>query len=225
MPPPPILTAFLSRCGIPAARVAVDDVLERYCRDLAAANSAVNLTRLTAPADFWIKHVADSLAIGLFLPQLLTAPCVIADVGSGAGFPLIPLAWANPAARLTGLEVNHKKTAFLEAEIATLGLTNCAILARQAREAGRLPEHAGRYDFVVSRAVGAPEILVRDCRQLLRPGAAATLVLYGTPASVGANHRVATREAAKFGLSLILSPPLELPEEAGQRQFMCFRRP
>lgn len=222
--PPAEVVHFLEECGLPPAVWARVERLACYFRDLAEANAQTNLTRLTSAPDFWVKHVADSLAIGRVCPALLTGTLRAADVGSGAGFPLIPLAWANPALDITGIESNSKKVAFLEAEIARLQLGNCRILSRQAREAGRLPEHQGAYEVVVARAVASPSALVRECRQLLGPGPDARLIIYSTPAACAAEHAMLTREAAKFKFRVELSEPLLLPLDAGARQFVLFSR-
>lgn len=213
------------RCGLSPERVTDLGKLEVFYADLLTANQDTNLTRITAPQEFWLKHVADSLAAALALPALVNQPWRVADVGSGAGFPLIPLAWANPAARFTGIEVNHKKLAYLQHAIDKLGLTNCELLGCQAREAGRLPEHQGLYDAVLSRAVGSPATLVRDCRQLLKPQPGARIVLYTTPTGVEGARALAAREAAKFDLTVVDSAAISLPEDAGSRQFLMFVRP
>ncbi|MFA5205952.1 MAG: 16S rRNA (guanine(527)-N(7))-methyltransferase RsmG [Lentisphaeria bacterium] len=219
LPDWPAWRAFALACGLPETAFPRLGVLEQFHRDLAEANAQHNLTRLTDAADFWIKHVADSLTAGLAAPGLHTAAWRVADVGCGAGFPLIPLAWANPALAITGIETNGKKTAFLEAETARLGLGNCHILARQAREAGRLPGHQQAYDLVVARAVAEPHLLLRECRALLNPTTGGRLILFSTPEALAKDAPLLQRETAKFGLVLTHSPPILLPGQAGARQF------
>ncbi len=217
------LEQFLDRCGAGGAFRSRREVMERFHADLEEFNRHTNLTRITGRAEFWLKHVADSLAAGLVLPELLSSPLHAADVGCGAGFPYFPLGWANPALRLDGIEVNSKKVEFLEAETAALGFTHCRVIGRQAREVGRLPEHAGRYGAVVARAVSSPENLVKESRQLLAPGA--PLLVYSTPVAVKDSWELARREATKYGLSMTISDVIGLPCGAGQRQFFIFRRP
>jgi 16S rRNA (guanine527-N7)-methyltransferase len=217
------LAEFLDRCGAGEAFRARREVMERFFADLTEFNSHTNLTRIVEHAEFWVKHVADSLAAGLVLPELLAQPLRAADVGCGAGFPYFPLGWANPELRLTGIEVNTKKVEFLVAETARLGFGRCNVLGRQAREVGRLPEHAGAYGAVVARAVSNPANLVKESRLLLAPGAA--LLVYSTPIAVRENFGLARREANKYGLSMSTSETIELPCGAGQRQFFLFRRP
>jgi len=91
---------FMERCGVGIERV---EVLETFYRDLVAANRDFNLTRITEPEDFWVRHVADSLSIGIVIPEIMTVEMRVFDVGCGGGFPIIPLAWANPSLQITGL--------------------------------------------------------------------------------------------------------------------------
>ena len=210
---------FLTGCGVRNSALDRLGQLEHLYRDLVAANQRLNLTRITVPEDFWTKHIADSLAIGQVLPELLREAWCIADVGCGAGFPGLPLAWANPELQVTGIEPNTGKAEFARNEAAELGLLNVTVLARQAREAGRLPEHAGRYRAVLLRAVGKTDKMIRDCRQLLqRPGG--MIVFYLTPAQVVETRKAAGREARKLALSVTESALLELPLKAGKRQLM-----
>jgi len=219
------LPAFLRGCGVRDATLERLAELEPFLEQLREANAHLNLTRLTSDADFWIKHVADSLAVGLAAPELLTQPLRVADVGCGAGFPAIPLAWANPGLRLTAIEARPRKAEFVESAARALGLVNLQVLARQAREVGRLPDHAGAYDAVLLRAVGPPESLIRECRGLLKPAAGARLVFYLTPTMVAESRSLVNREAHKFGLKVAESAPVELPEGAGARQFLLLARP
>ena len=219
LPEWPAWRAFVLACGVPEAAFARLEVMDRFRRDLEAANARHNLTRLTDAADFWVKHVADSLAAGVAVPELFTRAWRAADVGCGAGFPLIPLAWANPALAITGIEVNGKKTAFLEAASRQLSLPNCRLLSRQAREAGRLPGHQQAYDLVMARAVSEPHALIRECRDLLNPAAGGRLILFSTPDALRADAPFLRREAGKFDLALSYSQEITLPSQAGTRQF------
>ena len=224
MGPESAVAAFLLACGVRNMAMARIHVLEQLQHDLQEANAHLNLTRLAAPADFWTKHVADSLAVGQCWPQLLNACLRVADVGCGGGFPMLPLAWANPELKLTGIECRVKKADFVREESLRLGLENCDVVARQAREAARLPQHAAQYDVVLLRAVGTPENFVRECRLLLKPAAGARIVFYMTPQSISDCRPAAAREAEKYKFTLAESAPIELPLGAGPRQFLSLIR-
>ena len=219
------LTDFLRRCGVREDRLGDLSALSRLHEDLVEANRRLNLTRIVDEEGFWWRHVADSLSVGLVMPGLLREPLAVADVGCGAGFPMLPLAWANPELRITGIESRGKKAQFVRDESERLGLARCSVLALRAREAARQPEHQGRYDTVLARAVGSAGDMIRECRRFLRDSPGAALVLYKTPESVAAEADEARREAAKFGLEIELSDVISLPQGAGTRQFLLARRP
>jgi 16S rRNA (guanine527-N7)-methyltransferase len=221
---PPELPDFLRRCGVRNEALARLAELVPFLDHLREANARLNLTRLTSATEFWLKHVADSLAVGSAMPELLHEPMRVADVGCGAGFPAIPLAWANPALRLTAIEARPRKAEFVRAAARRLDLVNLEVLARQAREIGRRPEYAAAYDAVLLRAVGPPAGLVRECRCLLGTDAAARLVFYLTPAAVAESRAQVAREAHKFGLDVAESAPVELPQGVGTRQFLLLSR-
>jgi len=212
------LSEFLLRCRVPAGRVADLAPMGRLYDDLVEANRATNLTRITAAEEFWLLHVADSLAVGLAAPELLTEPLAVADVGCGAGFPALPLAWANPALAVTAIDSRGRKIDFVRREIERLGLSRCRALAGRARELARLPEHAGAYDAVLLRAVGTPAKMLRECRAMTAPGG--RIIFYTTAAAADEHREASAREARKLGLELSESPTIALPHAAGQRKFV-----
>lgn len=94
------------------------------------ANQQFNLTRIVNPREAAIKHVLDSV-----LPwRLFAGAAHVVDAGSGAGFPGIPLALVLPDTRFTLLEATQKKARFIESVVATLGLTNVAVVPERAED-------------------------------------------------------------------------------------------
>ena len=216
---------FLARCGLPLERLECLGELRRLYEDLAAANRRDNLTALTDEREFWLKHVVDSFSLGLVVPEVFTGELAVADVGCGAGFPLLPLAWANPRLKIVGIETRRKKVAFIERETAALRLGNCHTVAMQAREAARLDEYARTFDLVLLRAVGTAAKMVRECRNLLAPPAGARMIFYKTPETAAEELPLARREAEKFDLAVSTSESFVLPADAGERQFLILARP
>lgn len=217
------LDAFLARSGLSAGKRRTLHELEALRSHLQRINRAHNLTRLTSLSEFWIRHVADSLALGFAVPEILHAEWRLADVGCGAGFPGLVLAWANPQLHVTGIERQRRKAAFAAAASERLDLPNFETVCEQVQEVARKAPHRNAYDLVLLRAVGTPARFVRVCRHLLQSRPAGRLVFYMTPASVTASRALGLREAGKYGLKMTESPVLTLPGQAGERQFLIFR--
>jgi 16S rRNA (guanine527-N7)-methyltransferase len=156
-------------------------------------------------------------AVGELLHETMT----VADVGCGGGFPILPLAWANPKLTVMGIEARSKKAHFVAEEAARLGLSNASARAIQAREAARSDDYRQQYDAVVLRAVAETGRMVRDVRGLLKPGGA--IINYKTPQAVIAERAITEREASKFGFTVTESEVFALPRDAGGRQFVLLR--
>jgi 16S rRNA (guanine527-N7)-methyltransferase len=166
---------------------------EQYYQELATWNERLNLTTITGYEEVQVKHFLDSLvslpllAEELGLPVSLPVslhvakgqPLRLVDVGSGAGFPGIPLKIAAPQLDVTLMDGTQKKVHFLQEVIARLGLASTQVVHGRAEELGRKPEHRDRYDLVTARAVAPLKVLVDYLLPLVRPGGLA--VIYKGP--------------------------------------------
>lgn len=139
-----------------------------YRRELKRWNTKINLTSLTDDLDIISKHFADSLLLVRYEP--LRNGIKIADVGTGAGFPGLPIKIYRPDIRLSLLESVGKKTRFLEHIIAELGLGNVDVVNERAEAVARSPEHREQYDLVVSRCVARLPVLAEYCLPLASVG-------------------------------------------------------
>ncbi len=142
---------------------------EIYTEELLAWNARINLTAITEPEDIATRHFADSLSC---LPIIRPRPpgLRVVDVGTGAGFPGLPLKIVCPTIRLTLIEATGKKVAFLHHIVATLGLEDVTVLHARAEEVGQMPDHRERYDWVLARAVAGMRTLVEYLLPLCRIG-------------------------------------------------------
>ncbi len=138
-----------------------------YAIELSHWNERVNLTRITAPREIVVRHFLDSLSC---VRGFASAPAALVDIGSGAGFPGIPLKIVWPATTLTLGESIGKKTAFLEHVMAVLELHDVTVVTARAEELGRDPAHRERYDGVVARAVAPLDVLSEYALPLCRTG-------------------------------------------------------
>lgn len=142
---------------------------EVYTEELLAWNARINLTAITEPEAIAARHFADSLSCLLVMKQRPPGLRVV-DVGTGAGFPGLPLKIVCPAVRLTLIEATGKKVAFLRHIVATLGLEGVTVLHARAEEVGQMPEHREQYDWVLARAVAHMRTLVEYLLPLCRIG-------------------------------------------------------
>jgi 16S rRNA (guanine527-N7)-methyltransferase len=129
-------------------------------------NKRVNLTAAQTPEAIQTRHFADSLSCLLVTGDLSGQRLI--DVGSGAGFPGLPLKICFPDLELTLLESVGKKADFLQAVVAELGLEDVAVINKRAEVLGQDPLHRQRYDWAAARAVAhlSPllEYLLPFCR-------------------------------------------------------------
>jgi len=131
-------------------------------------NRKVNLTRIVEPMDVAVKHFGDSLA--LLSHSCIQEGSLIADVGTGAGFPGIPLAIMRPDLQIVLVDSLRKRTLFLAEAASLLGLVNVQVVWARAEEMGRNRSYRQKFDVVLARAVAPLNILVELCLPLLKIG-------------------------------------------------------
>ena len=171
---------------------------------------------------FWSKHVADSLAIAQFYPELTQRRIHMADIGCGAGFPALVLAAAFPNLLITAIDSTGKKINFVEKTAAELELKNLRAVHGRAIELNRQLEWHGRFELITARAVApALNIYNETTRMLNRRG---RWILYKTPEHATQDSEVMNAETAAIGIAWELSPEFVLPCDAGRRQFIASKR-
>ena len=156
------LQAGLTALGLPAEGV---PSLLRYGELLVETNKVMNLTAITDPEEIASLHFLDSAAL-LTLEDFRNKSVV--DVGTGAGFPGLPLRILEPTIRLTLLDSLGKRIQFLNRVCQELDLTDVACVHGRAEEFAA--EHRESFDLAVSRAVAALPVLCELCLPLVRPG-------------------------------------------------------
>lgn len=148
----------------------LDDSMVRlffeYKRLLLEWNEKMNLTAITDDKDIILKHFVDSLSI---LPYIKEAKKIV-DVGTGAGFPGIPLKIALPGLDAVLMDSLEKRIKFLETVIDELGLKGTEAVHIRAEDAGRFDSFREAFDAAVARAVAAMPVLLEYCLPLVKTG-------------------------------------------------------
>ena len=157
----------LLRDGLTALGLPTDGIpaLVRYADLLVEKNKVMNLTAITEPADIAALHFLDSAAL-LTLADFRNK--TVADVGTGAGFPGLPLRIVEPSIRLTLLDAQNKRIEFLKEVCEDLGLHGVECVHQRAEEFAA--DRRESFDLVTSRAVAALPLLCELCLPLVKVG-------------------------------------------------------
>ena len=165
-----VLRRGLDELGLSLPRPA-REAIDGHVRLLLAWTQAINLTAIRDPVDVALRHVVDSLMALAWLRSRGVQR--VLDLGSGGGFPGIPLAAAAPTVEVTLVEPIRKKARFLEAATAAIGLAGrVAVVAARAEVLAHDPAGRGHWDVVTARAVASTAELVELAFPLLAPGGA-----------------------------------------------------
>ena len=167
------LAVLAQREGAPAymSAYAYADLLMELMRLVLDRNEYINLTTITEPEEFVKLQLLDSLAC-VGSPELESAKTII-DVGSGAGFPGLPLAALYPEKQFLLMDSLKKRIEFAGFAAAALGLRNVDTLHDRAEKAGHDPALREHFDLVLCRAVGRLPLILEYCLPFIRIGGAA----------------------------------------------------
>lgn len=144
-------------------------LFSNYEHELLVWNEKFNLTAIREPEGIRTKHFLDSLSAIL---EIKTPPNKLIDVGTGAGFPGIPLKIIFPSMQLTLLESVGKKADFCKHMVDALQLENTEVLNIRAEDLGQNPRYREKYDWAVARAVASMPILMEYLLPLVKVGGA-----------------------------------------------------
>lgn len=221
-PNTPIPTKKKMRAALDKAFAGQDDIDDRlmdlyadHAIALLQANRLMNVTPILDPEEIAVKHYLDCWRVTRMIP--LVARRVL-DLGSGGGFPGLPVAMAEPDCSMVLCEAIGKKAKYLEELVAKLGLKNVRVV--HARAEDYLATE--RVDLVLIRDVSSVRENVRTLRKV-RHSVKDVVMLKGN--SWGREVRAAEREAERLGFKLDTVMEHELPEEMGKRALVVYRAP
>ncbi|GEK90190.1 16S rRNA (guanine(527)-N(7))-methyltransferase RsmG [Alkalibacterium putridalgicola] len=186
---------------------------ERYLELLQEWNEKINLTAITQREEVYLKHFYDSLTAGLYV-DFSKGVHSLCDVGSGAGFPSIPLKIIYPDLQITIVDSLKKRITFLEEIVKELGLSGVSLYHDRAETFGQNKQFRASFDFVTARAVARMSVLAELCLPLLKK--------QGTFIAMKAAHAPAELDEGLAAIGILggkfrEAHSFELPEDAGER--------
>jgi 16S rRNA (guanine527-N7)-methyltransferase len=204
----PLFLAALKQ-ATEAIELPLTEAQAAQCAQFAAlvveTNQTLNLTRITEPEAMAIKHFADSLTLLKAVPEL-KQKATVCDVGTGAGFPGVPLKIVRPDVQLTLVDSLRKRLKFLESALETLEIPDVTLIHTRAEELKN-----ARFDLVTARAVAALPKLIGWCGPLVKPGGYFV-------AMKGAELEDDEGMAAKLGLTFLRQLEITLPDAESSRR-------
>jgi len=212
------LRGAVEAMGVDVSREALAGMAAHYGLML-RVNEEYNLTTIIDPLEAAVKHYADSLAVLRVLDGMQVAGRAI-DIGSGAGFPGVPLALARPQWKWVLVEARQKKAAFLNLAVEELRLENVAVVADRSEAMAHQPEWRDRFSLATGRAVAALGAIV----ELLAPFVASggrIVAMKGPKEPVVSPHEAVL---AKLGCGMPRSLEYELPEGMGRRSLIVLEK-
>lgn len=206
---PRTLAAGLHELGLDPA---LSEPLLVYLGLLVRWNRTYNLTAVRDPRDMVAKHLLDSLAMQPYVAPIARAGGTLADLGTGAGLPGIPLAIVTPGLRVTLVESNGKKARFLRETVRQLGLKD----VRVAESRIEALDEPGAYAAITARALATLPLILQLGGHLLAPGGV-LLAMKGT-------YPVEEIAALPPGWELAAAHPLRVPGLEAERHLVVIRR-
>ena len=207
-----LLTTGAEKLGITLSDQQTDAFLI-YLAELEKWNRKINLTAIRNEQDIVIKHFLDSLSyLKGFAPSLALR---LLDMGSGAGFPAVPIKIVHPEISITMVEAVNKKASFLRHIVRTLKLTEVVVVDKRTGELSS--SYHQSYDVVTARAFADMKSALSEGAPFLKPGGLMVL-------SRGPEETIEEETALKAGLAIEKSLDLKLPHSNDPRAIWVFRK-
>ena len=215
-------------------------LFQRLYAGVLEGNQRMNLTRIVEPNEFWEKHIWDSVR-GIFSPQVPTLAKLrshdpfqdldadgeptkiisLLDIGTGGGFPGLPIAIIQPQWSVTLLDSTRKKIAFAGEVAQQLGLSNVDAIAERAEQLARQPDSRPQFDLVTLRAVGAADKCAGYALPLVADGGMAILYRGRWTADEEASLEPILQD---WGATIVAVDEFKTPISGGERHCVYLQR-
>ena len=150
----------------PYMQTAIADTFYALTEEMLRVNEHMNLTAITEINEILVKHYADCALIAPYLPEGAS----MCDVGTGGGFPSLPIAILRPDITILGVDSTQKKLDYVANTAKLLGLTNLHVKSSRAEALGQEPAFREAFDVVTARAVARMNVLCEWCLPLVKKG-------------------------------------------------------
>lgn len=207
--------AMLEEQGMPITDEKMKQ-FDLYLSLLQEWNEKINLTAITSQEEAYLKHFYDSVTAGLYV-DFSKGVHSLCDVGSGAGFPSIPLKILYPDLQITIVDSLKKRIGFLETLVNELGLSDVSLYHDRAETFGQNKKFRASFDFVTARAVARMSVLAEFCLPITKK--------HGTFIAMKAAHAPEELDDAKKAIATLGGKVREdisfdLPKDAGERHII-----
>jgi 16S rRNA (guanine527-N7)-methyltransferase len=183
-------------------------------------NAKLNLSAIREPEAVWIGNISDSL-VALDLDAFAGSDLKILDIGTGGGFPLLPLAICKADCQFVGMDSTQKKLDAIQRMVDVLELRNVRMLSGRCEEKGREAQHRDSYDIVTARAVAPLNVLLEYGAPFVKPGG--HLIAWKSM-KMDTELEESLLARAELSCHLIESHEYTLPDDWGKRQLLIFEK-
>ena len=193
----------------------------QYYEMLVEKNKVMNLTGITEYEEVIQKHFLDSLSLIRVIPDIASQKLTVIDLGTGAGFPGIPLKIAFPELEITLMDSLNKRILFLQEVIDALGLKKVSAVHGRAEEMASNATHRQQYDLCVSRAVSNLAVLTEYCLPFVKKGG---LFVSYKSADSDAEIQEGKKAISILGGRLTSVDKFQLPDSDLRRALVCIKK-
>jgi 16S rRNA (guanine527-N7)-methyltransferase len=214
----------ISYCTMHPMDIALKARLEQLNEVFLLENQKLNLSSLRDPKQCWIGNILDSLPLLHRLDALFPIKqesYALLDIGTGGGFPLLPLAIARSDLHCTGLDATRKKVDAVDRIVSALALTNVKLITGRSEEVAYKPQYRQQFDIVTARAVAPLNVLLELCAPFARLNG---ILVFWKSMHIADEQRASLSAAKALGCELVETHRYELPEGFGERQLLIYRK-